>query len=86
MAGIATITTLWKQNVLELPDHYGSLGINSFIVKVVQNVTLLIHFVPMLIHAEFPCRLINYLIQVNPLAFTLIRDTTSQRVSTCSPM
>lgn len=36
MAGIATIITLWKQNVLELLGHYGSFSINSFIVKVVQ--------------------------------------------------
>lgn len=65
MPGIATIIMLWKQNVLEISGHYGSSSIKSSAVstrykRYRQNLTILIPFVPMLIHATFSCQLREY--------------------------
>lgn len=56
MPGIATIIMLWKQNVLEISGHYGSFSIKSSAGGTKykwyrQNLTILISFVTMLIHA-----------------------------------
>lgn len=65
MPGIAAVIMLWKQHVLEISGHYGSFSIKSFAVGTKykwyrQNLTILIPFVPMLIHATFSCQLIDY--------------------------
>lgn len=65
MPGTAAIIMLWKQNVLEISGHYGSFSIKSSALGVKykqyrQNLTILIPFVPMLIHATFSCQLIDY--------------------------